>query len=161
MYNQSSAILKGLGAQHGYAVGNTFDEQYLSSWYADTITDFAKQEQIVIFFKDDHPDAETIEKIAAAFKKGLTEVNNEFCKKSSEFMMGPKITTIDFALLAFLTTIVMNEHDKHPELTEALKSIVGGLPHLVEWHARMSANLATTCRSQAQLHVRARIRLPW
>ena len=128
MYNQSSAILKGLGAQHGYAVGNTFDEQYLSSWYADTITDFAKQEHIVIFFKGDHPDAETIEKIAAAFKKGLTEVNNEFCKKSSEFMMGPKITTIDFALFAFLTSIVMNEHGKHPELTEASRASLAAFP---------------------------------
>ena len=142
MHNQSIAILKGLGAQHGYAVGNTFDEQYLSSWYADTMTDFAKHELMSTFFKDDQPDAETIEKIAAAFKKGLSDIDNQFGKKSTDFLMGPKITTIDFALFAFLITTVCNEHGKHPALTEALKPIVGELPHLAGWHARMSAHLA-------------------
>ena len=59
-YNQTKAIFKMLAAEHGYESAHTPHDQYLVTWYGETLADFAKPEFMGAWFKDDKPDHETI-----------------------------------------------------------------------------------------------------
>ena len=121
--NQSTAILRALGAQYGY-YGGGFDEIFEVNWVLETIGDLAKSEVIGVFFKDGEVAPEVIANLVGAFSKHLGFIEEKLRRHGKHFLTGEKITIADFAIFSLLSTLVFNKNVKSAALGEALAATV-------------------------------------
>ena len=128
IYRQSMAILKMLAYEHGYGT-ETAKQEYEAEWYRSTVADMieGKPERFVI--NRDNP---TDEELVAS-----TKVYTDFLAKIEErladgraHMCGDKITSNDFAMLAFVTSCYEHPNLKHAKMKIILAAAIAGASNI-------------------------------
>ncbi len=104
-YNESKAILRFLGAQHGY-----YPEDIHAAWDADATVDYAN-DFIGLLYKP-HMSNQHDDESKAAYVKHITTIvehlNKKLVKTGKNFICGDKMTTGDFMVAAIVFNFVEN-----------------------------------------------------
>ncbi len=121
IYNQSNAILRALGVEHGY-YGKTFEERWSSDMVIDTFEDLWASGVFKIWFAP-----EQTEEGVKALLDGYAKVNAIFEKHIAahpdwKYLAGNDLSIGDFKAFAQYFAIARNDHKKHPAINDALRA---------------------------------------
>ena len=132
--NQSNAILRALGREHGYYGGST-QETYEVDYIMENITDMGAPTFTVFMADEVTPEAiktavETIDWYLGVFEKKLAG-------HGKTYLTGEKITIADFALFAFISMSALNKGLKHADVGEGVRNAIAHHPHLKAWSTHL------------------------
>jgi len=118
-YNQSIAILKLVGHEHGYGTSSA-SALYESEWFYATIVDCLEKPDRMAIMRDDASE-EAKHAAIACFTSFLDRLEAHWADGRAH-VAGDSITHADFALLALATGQLDNAHAKHADIHAAVSA---------------------------------------
>ena len=104
--NQSFAILRMLGRQHGFYSEADIDECYEIDWALETILDWWAQKKYMTWFQAE-PKQEDIDAAIEKFEVFNSQMDGKLAARgeNAKFIAGDKLTIADFAVYSLYTAI--------------------------------------------------------
>ena len=132
--NQTAAIMRLLGKQHGYYSMDPM-EGYNADWAMDTLGDiFVPQVMGKYFLPADNVTEENIKEVTDKFTSWINVLENRLKLMKGDFFGGEKLNVGDIMVFAFFCSAISNEHVNCPALRDACASQLAGKPNVTKWH---------------------------
>jgi len=136
--NQTAAIMRLLGKQHGYYSMDPA-EGYAADWAVDTLADvFQPAVAGKYFLPADQVTEEHIKEVADKFGPWLQVLDNRLSETDGDYFGGRKMNIGDICLFAFFCSTITNEHVNSPPLRDAIAVKLENLSNLTKWHDVMA-----------------------
>ena len=148
--NQSFAILRMLGRQHGFYSETNPDECYEIDWALETVLDWWAGGAYRTWFTDE-PKQEDLDTAATKWEVFNGQINAKLASRgdSAKFIAGDKLTIADFAVYSLYMAIASSEYNSKPAVA-VIEPKVTEKPAIVAYLARMRAELPEYMEARKQ-----------
>ena len=126
--NQSNAILRALGRDHGYYNGST-QELYEVDYIMENTTDMSTGAGFSVW-RLDEVTPEQIKSAVDTIDWYLGVFEKKLAAHGKAFLTGEKPTIADFALFSFFAMTSLNKGLKHADVGEGVRNAIAKHPHV-------------------------------
>ena len=141
-HNQTNAIIRALGIQHGYYPVADAWAAYEVDWVVEVYNEFWNPKFYSIYFNQNELNEEGIAERVAHFEKMSHQLEKKLAAHGKDFLAGDKITIADFLIFSAYQCVVLNAATSRPTLTAALTAGIEKTPFIQKWLDRLSEDAA-------------------
>ena len=136
--NQTAAIMRLLGKQHGYYSMDPM-EGYHADWAIDTLGDiFQPTFMGKYFLPAENVTEENITEVADKFGTWVKVLENKLKTMEGDFFGGKTMNVGDIMIFAFFCSAISNENVNCPALRDACAKKLEDTPNVAKWHDAMA-----------------------